>query len=369
MKKLSLALMVLSSFALLAGCASQDTSSSEDDDSTPIEADLQKKSSDQWFYSGPAVALQNPSVTVSLKGHTARVSGTLPAGVTLPELPHLRRETGPQGEAIVHFVYPIATARPGKVNSTPGTYQVDYVRPYRTDGMAVTRQEGEHFVPWGGFPFLNYNRGIAFHGPITSDNPTLIKNEAGDMVDTVPGDEVFTLLRGAVSGGCNRMLGEHVVELTHLLGVNMRTVYTAQSWITPQVKSSVNVIADYDQLQGKYVDVDYPTDVGAVRPHISYGRDKVEMFGSWVGTERSDGKDLAKPLKWEAGIKDKFYKFEEHAKQGWICSVPQPLLGRLGKLAKTFPSSRLPADFCSKRDCVVKALSEGKDAKATCQLR
>jgi hypothetical protein len=352
----------------LTGCASDVTA--EDDDTTPLEADLQKKTTDQWFYSGPLPALENTSLVVSLKGHTARITGTLPAGITIPDLPHLRRETTVDGKQLVHFVYPIATARPGKSNSTPGVYRLEDVRPFRPDGKAITRDEGEHFVPWGGFPFIAYNQGIAFHGPITSTDPTPpIVDEFGAVVDARAGDEVFTLLRGAVSGGCNRMMGEHVVELSHLLGVNMRKVYAANQYVSPSVRPNVTVSAEYDQVLGKAVDVDYPTDVGAVRPHVALmSRDKVEMFGSWVATERNDGKDLAQPLKWEGGVKGKLYTFSEHAKKDWVCSMPQALLPRLGKVAKTLPGGLLPADFCAKRACVVDALSTGKEAKSVCRL-
>src|SRR5438876_577270 len=81
---------------------------------------------------------------------------------------------------------------------------------------ACTAEEGEHQVPWGGFPFIAYNQGIALHGPITS------KDNAG-----TPDMSVWYLRRGAVSGGCNRMFGEHVVEVAHMIGANMRKVYDA----------------------------------------------------------------------------------------------------------------------------------------------
>jgi len=58
---------------------------------------------------------------------------------------------------------------------------------------------------WGGFPFIPYNRGIAFHGPITA------------------ADGQWKLIRGAVSHGCQRMQGEHATELANLIGVDTST--------------------------------------------------------------------------------------------------------------------------------------------------
>src|SRR5262249_7928151 len=156
-----------------------------------------------------------PSVTASLTGHTARVTGYLPAGTDLPELPHVK--TMLEGDRVrVDIVYPIATAAPSTSNSRPGTYSFQLAKPYRPNGPAFTQSLGWHDVPWGGFPFLAYNGGIAFHGPIT------------DKDDEAPGDlSVWYLRRGQVSSGCNRMMGEHVVEFSHVLGISMRKVYTA----------------------------------------------------------------------------------------------------------------------------------------------
>ena len=58
-------------------------------------------------------------------------------------------------------------------------------------------------VRFGGFPFLGYaprENGFAMHGPINRTN------------------EEWFLKRGQVSHGCNRMAGEHVVELSVLAG-------------------------------------------------------------------------------------------------------------------------------------------------------
>src|SRR5687768_5391004 len=168
------------------------------DDGNPATGDddiISGKVDDHWFYSGEIPKLDNPQVTVSLAGHTAHVTGTLPAGSTAPNLPHVKaKQVG--GKTQLDIVYPIATAKPGKSNSRPGTYNFYEAKPYRPNGAAFTQSEGWHDVPWGGFPFIGYNNGIAFHGPITAQD-----NEA-------PGDiNVWYLRRGQVSAGCNRMLG------------------------------------------------------------------------------------------------------------------------------------------------------------------
>ena len=131
------------------------------------EDELAAKADEHWFYSGAMPALEQPQITVSLKGHTARLTGVLPLGITLPALPHVKTKIE-NGRTRVDAVYPIATARAGKTNSAAGHYTFEFAKPYRPDGAAFTPQEGQHFVTWGGFPFLAYNDGIAFHGPITS---------------------------------------------------------------------------------------------------------------------------------------------------------------------------------------------------------
>jgi hypothetical protein len=325
------ALAALAGALAIAACASQgeDTGAGED----PI---VSSKTDDEWFYAGPLPMLDNVNVTASLKGHTAHVSGTLPAGTVLPDLPHVK--TKPEGNKLrVDVVYPIATARPGKSNARPGDYHFEAVRAYRPNGIAVTVEEGEHFVTWGGFPFIAYNGGIAFHGPITDE-----------ASGAAPDQKVWFLRRGDVSGGCNRMMGEHVVELTHIVGVNMRKLYNANDPIRPTSTADVHVIADYDTYDGKLIDVDYPTDVGAVRPGTVHGAENVVMFGSWVATETPDGKDLPPDMQFEGGVEGKLYVFEEHAKHGFVCSMPKSSLGTLKQIA-SHTGGVLPADFCAKK--------------------
>lgn len=347
--KTSAVLSVLLSVALtsLAGCAAETSSDATDETMGETEDALAAKADEHWFYNGAMPALEAPAITVSLKGHTARLSGLLPQGTTLPALPHVRTSIE-NGRTRVDAVYPIATAAPTKTNSRPGSYKFHFAKPYRPDGSAFTRDEGEHFVPWGGFPFLAYDGGIAFHGPIT------------DTDNLAPGTlDVWVLKRGTVSGGCNRMLGEHVVELTHAIGIDMRKVYQANVGFTPTTKAKVNVIADYDSYGGKLVDVDYPTDVGVVRPAKVVGAEKVAMFGSWVASELPNGKDLPPNMKWEGGVANEWYVFAEHVLPNTVCSAPKSDLPRLR--AYVSRKGQVPMNFCAKKSCYLEALRGGRE--------
>ena len=349
--------------ALLGGC-----SAATGDTTLSGEEDLEQSSTAEWFYGGPLQPLEGAHVYVSLTGNTARVSGLLPVGATLSEVPpHVRTKTE-AGRTRVDAVYPIATARvlQGKSNAAAGDYRFHDVIPYRPDGIAVTTEEGEHMVTWGGFPFLRYDGGIALHGPITHES-----SKNGSM-------SVWYLQRGKVSGGCNRMMGEHVVELAHVSGVDMRTVYGKNQSVSPPGAGKVTVLADYDQYDDgsglKYVDSDYATntDVPAgtepmVRPGKVHGDANVVMFGSWVASEEPNGADLPRDFKFQGGVSGKLYVFAEHAQTNWVCSVLPADLPRL----KTYAASqggKLPASFCANKACVLGALKNGADPASTCAL-
>lgn len=343
---------ILVSAGALAACASD--SEPATNDVAAAEDPLAAKADDHWFYGGPLPALQTPSATVSLAGHTVRVTGYLPAGSAVPSMPHVRA-TNAGGRVQVDLVYPIATARTGKSNSRPGAYTMAQAKPYRPHGPAFTRDEGWHDVPWGGFPFLAYDGGIAFHGPIT-DRDNKSSND----------EDVWYLERGQVSGGCNRMMGEHVVELAHVMGVDMRRVYEPNTFVRVATAPKVRVIADYDTFGGKFIDVDYPTSTGATRPAKVHGAERVEMFGSWLASETPDGKDLPPDMKWQGGVNGAWYSFGEHVIPNMVCSVPKADLRAL----KTFASRRggsLPPSFCAKKECVVSELRAGRDA-SVCRL-
>lgn len=330
----------------------------DSDDVDESTGALATTSDEHWFYTGPLPALERAAITVSLAGNTARVSGILPAGTDeheIRQLPNVRLRS--EGERTrIDVVYPIATAAPPKTNSKPGTYSFYVAKPFRPDGNAWTKSQGNHWVPWGGFPFVAYNDGIAFHGPITSQEN---KSQTGT--------NVWYLRRGDVSGGCNRMMGEHVVELSHIIGVNMRNVYSPNQEIEDPSKAKVTVIADYDSYEGKYIDVDYPTDEGVTRPGVALGDDKVTMFGSWVSSLAPDGSDLPPDEKWEGGVRGKLYVFAQHAQPGMVCSFPQDLLSGLKKL-QTRMGSELPRSICEKKTCIARAVRSGDDPKSRCGL-
>jgi hypothetical protein len=331
-----------------AGCSSETT----DDAAEGSDDALRRKADEHWFYSGPLDPLADPEVTISLAGHTARVRGFLPAGADVASLPHARVQ--PEGDRQrVDLVYPIATAAPGSDNARPGTYAFFRAVLFRPDGNA-TSSSGTSFVTWGGFPFLAYNGGIAMHGPISFEDNR-----------TSPDFDVFYLKRGTVSHGCNRMLGEHVTELAHALGMTMRRVYDGNRNYTPPAGISVRVIQDYDRLDGKHIDVDYPTNVGVRRPAKVHGADAVTMFGSWVATEMPNGEDLPREKQWEGGVSGQPYRFDAHARASWVCSIPRPLLLRLRAWEKTLPGDELPRSFCEKKACVVDRL-QANESPAGC---
>jgi hypothetical protein len=355
MSRFALGLMLAS--AILAGGCAADPASDDAGEESGEDA-LTAKADEHWIYAGPMPALKDAKVIASLQGSTAHVIGYLPAGASTAEiaqLPNVKTRLE-NGRTRVDIVYPIATAAPPKTNSKPGIYSFYGAKPYRPDGIAYTVSAGEHFVPWGGFPFLGYNDGIAFHGPITSQNNT-----------GVPDASVWYLHRGAVSSGCNRMMGEHVTELAHVLGISMRKVYAANFMYENPTTAKAEIIAEYDALDGKLIDVDYPTDVGVTRPGKLNGDDKVVMFGSWVASEQANGADLPPDQKWEAGIPGKPYVFAAHARRDMVCSFAKQDLAGL-KRVQVSMGGELPRSICAKKDCVVDAIRTNKNAKAVCGL-
>ncbi|MBX3258896.1 MAG: L,D-transpeptidase [Labilithrix sp.] len=229
----------------LVGCAAE---GEEEDvsDGEVTEDELRKGAAEQWVYNGTMPQLDQPSLTVSLTAHTARVTGFVPAGWNQP-LPYYADTITEGGRTKVAVVYPIATG--SSVNSQGTSYSISRVSPWVPTNSAAT---------WGGFPFIPYNRGIAFHGPITAS------------------DGEWKLIRGPVSHGCNRMQGEHVTELAHLIGVDMTTT-VHRGDATTGLNVPVTVIRKPDVWNGKQVDVNYPAARGVTRPT---GPD-VKMFPSW----------------------------------------------------------------------------------------
>jgi hypothetical protein len=264
---LTIAMMVAS-----VGCAADATYGADDEGAVErSEDDLLKKTgpTSSWSYRGLMPTLESPELTVSLKGHTVHVAGLLPASFT-GKLPFYARSEAVGSRTRVHLVYPIATVNPygtlpggrGTRNPEPFAYSV-----CGGDNFHATNKTGD----FGGFPFIEYvcghtdkdgryRSGIAFHGPITSTS--------------IGGAQYWSLTRGPVSHACNRMLGEHVLELAHVIGFDKG-----------KRGMRVNVIAGFDQLGGKSVDVDYPAS-GWTRPNAS----EAVVFPIWQAVKRrADG--------------------------------------------------------------------------------
>jgi len=234
-----LALGLTASLASTGGCAGEE--------STPSASqDLKNRGAEHWIYAGMLPALDSPAVALSVKSHTARISGLLPEGFE-GELPFYVQSTMDEdGRERIDVVYPVAT---GKWRQGPGSYPDIWAIPFVPNTTKA---------PWGGFPFLEYHheRGLAMHGPITS------------------WDGEWQLLRGPVSHGCNRMQGEHVVELTHMLGIDMSVPHIAEEVV---LDVSVFVTEDYDSIEDELVDVDFPAQDSVDLP----SGPNVRMFQSW----------------------------------------------------------------------------------------
>jgi len=265
-------IFALAALALpLMHCAVESTEDEAVSDQS--EDELRGKGTERWVYNGPLPHLVSPSVVVSQTAHTARVTGTLPADFT-GELPFYAERFG--GNKVV-IVYPIATG--SSFNAQPNSYGVNRVSPWVTNNDKA---------PWGGFPFIPYSGGVAFHGPITKD-------ASGE----------WRLIRGPVSHGCNRMQGEHVVELAHLFGVDMTTeIRTGVGISIPQVP--VSVIRKDDVFEGKPVDVDYPAQNSVRRPAGA------RMFKTWDSKDypaivcaftKTDAVDNKVPANYCAGVR------------------------------------------------------------------
>lgn len=261
MRSLDRLALVVSTLSILAGCAvgcgAPTSEGAEDDPATPTNDDELRagSNSDRWVYNGLLPHLEDPSLVVAQTAHTVRVTGFLPDNYDVSKLPFYAKDGVEEvsGRTKISVVYPIATGE--SVNHQPDDYWTERVYPRRTDSSA----------PWGGFPFISYvnddspYKGIAFHGPITAS------------------DGEWKLIRGKVSHGCNRMQGEHVVELAHLIGVDMTTKLWSGDTILRNYRVPVKVVrSEPDSFRGRKIDVDYPAGPRAVRP-----TGNVKMFQAW----------------------------------------------------------------------------------------
>jgi hypothetical protein len=258
-----------------------------------------------WVYSGlrrfknattdgDITPRQNPFVTVSRRGLTARVIGTLTddfvaahggsIAAVAKEFPwvvpvrqtavhRVRAENGSlparqrpiQGEIVstevvalppnsVMIVYPVATAnRAAGANTLAGNWIIthkDRGKPNNAKGA------------FGRFPFLLYtgSNGHALHGPIT-------KLEV---------QQRWFLKRGEVSHGCNRMEGEHVTELAVLLGCDQdpRHLRCPNPSAGPLDDERVTVMEDFDHVPD-------PAKIVPVGPVTSWDRNASD----WVAVD------------------------------------------------------------------------------------
>lgn len=256
-----LTLLAVTALSLSVVACHTETSDGGDTPSNQ-DSDLLKKTgpTSNWSYFGLLPKLDAPELVVSLKGHTVHVTGLLPADVAGP-MPFYAKTAVDGGRTRVHLAYPIATVDPngrlddGRPTRNPEPFDYNVCGG---DNFHATND----FGAFGGFPFIEYvcnhrdadgrvRGGIAFHGPITSTS--------------VDGATYWSLLRGPVSHACNRMLGEHVLELAHVIGFDRGARNT-----------KVKVIADFDRLDGKIIDVDYPA-TGWTRPNA----DEATVFPIW----------------------------------------------------------------------------------------
>lgn len=257
---------------VLVGCGSPDPTDPEGDgldtgDLSFSTEEIRSTGSPPWVYGGSLPTLVTPKVVVSQSGHTARVTGDLPEGWS-GVVPYYASVETVGARRVLTVVYPIATGASASLDSAARTFSALSGIPYRPNGMAYPTT-GPSYVTWGGFPFVAYNGGIAFHGPITY------------TTSTAGGERVYEwyLQRGPVSHGCNRMQGEHVVELAHLVGFDMRNTWAANLRVAR--RATVQVIRDYDRLStGEAVDVDYPRWAGARAP-----TGPTRVFPTWNADE------------------------------------------------------------------------------------
>lgn len=273
-----LRLVILAGLSAVVGVGCAADATDEDLEENGGEDELIKKTgaTSHWSYNGLLPELDSAKVTVSLKGHTAHVQGLLPRDFR-GRLPFYVKAEEAGSRTRIHVVYPIATVDPnGRFpngtrtrNPEPFDYKV-----CGGDNFHATNSIGS----FGGFPFIQYvcnhrdhdgrlRDGIAFHGPITSKD--------------VSGATYWALQRGPVSHACNRMLGEHVLEMAHIIGFE-RGVRS-----TP-----VKVIAGFDTFKGKVVDVNHPA-TGWERP------DDAVVFPMWQAVrQRADGSTTIDFPKW-----------------------------------------------------------------------
>jgi hypothetical protein len=162
---------------------------------------------------------------VSIDGRTLRVEGRpIDANGDAMSNDQLKELTDKNGiDYLYHnpttdkfyVVYPIAV---GADRDAKGCFK----EKWRTFTSATARRPaGEH--TWHSLPYLGFcdtatSSGIvAFHSPFTN-----YKWRAGSAINPAKSGQTIHLFRGEVSGGCKRMVLEHLMELLHILGGNKK---------------------------------------------------------------------------------------------------------------------------------------------------
>jgi hypothetical protein len=241
------------------GCSS---SSADDSPSDQGGALSDKDHFAKWIYNGPLPALEplpdsgKVQMINSMSAHTLRVSGLLPAGFDQSKIPFYARAEQVGDRTKITVMYPIASGAPGDPHPNADFTSV-FIDPHHTTD-----------AHYGGFPFVGYTGLIGFHGPITGDKTDWILN------------------RGMVSNGCNRMVAEHVVELTHILGTDMSQPRGSAAGDRPQwphktVDLRVHPVPDV--VNGTAYDVDYPVtaNTGVKLPTVGGDITTIEKFPTW----------------------------------------------------------------------------------------
>lgn len=186
----------------------------------------------QLVYGGPLPALERPSLVVSARTFSVRITGLLPFGwkSALPyyTYTHLRTENG---KSRISVVYP-ALANPACLAAR--RYGSIVIHP------AVARASTRDEATWADFPYLEFAEGKALHGPL----PHMIGRGL--------------LARGSDTQGCIRLLGEHLVELAHLAGLH--------GTAPVELRVPLVVLDDFDRIDRRLVDLDFPASGGVKAP-------------------------------------------------------------------------------------------------------
>ncbi|NOU27733.1 MAG: L,D-transpeptidase family protein [Polyangiaceae bacterium] len=265
-------------FAMAVACGGSDSNGASEDDILPNVETLTGKSV-QWVYSGPLPQLESPKVEVSLLAHVALVTGLLPKTFDVAKLPSYVKTATVGGRTQIAVAYPVATAatdemdpvRKAPYRNWPGDNATIYSIPFTPSNHS---SENTDATMWGGFPFIKYAPpGHALHGPI-------------DVAPTAEAGQVWKLKRGPVSHGCNRMNGEHIVELAHLIGTDMASRnYVENTILRGPAKDGVGVPVLVREAQiswnGKYVDSSYPVHKGMEARVTRPAAAESTVFPSW----------------------------------------------------------------------------------------